>query len=126
MPFALSLVFVASTGVVEMPMEMRGVWDIAGRCKLAPDDSDSRVIVRKKNAVFSETVFSPKRIVSSDLSNWTAVGEFDEEGETTKGRLILHLSRDGRRLSYANSAGKPVHLVRCTTHHNAAAKTTGT
>jgi hypothetical protein len=125
MLFALSLVVAARTVIVRMPMEMRGVWDIAEHCRLEFDDSGSRMIVRENSVAFLETVFTPKRIVKSDRSTWTAAGEFDEYGETSKGRLILHLSHHGRRLSVSIDDGKPDHLVRCTTHHNAPAKTTG-
>jgi hypothetical protein len=89
------------------------VWDVAGHCALPSDDSDSRVIVRENNAVFWETVFMPKRILTPDVLNWTATGVFSEEGEVSKGRLNLRLSRDKRTLSYTNSDNHVVLLVRC-------------
>ncbi|NKJ01544.1 hypothetical protein FHW92_003635 [Novosphingobium sp. SG707] len=60
---------------------MRGVWDLPGHCRLSSDVSDSRAIVREIDVVFWETVFTPRRILISGVSNWTAAGAFDEEGE---------------------------------------------
>lgn len=96
-----------------LPVAMRGVWDFEGRCQLAGEDSVSRVIVRETEAVFWETVFTPKRILIPDVANWTAAGVFDEEGETSKGRLTLRLSRDGTTLRYTNWDNRVVRLVRC-------------
>ncbi|MBN9144686.1 MULTISPECIES: hypothetical protein [unclassified Novosphingobium] len=113
MIFALALAVSNHVGLPSMPSEMRGVWDVEGHCALPSDDSDSRVIVRPGNAVFWETVFTPKRILTPDVLNWTATGDFSEEGEVSKGRLNLRLSRDKRTLSYTNSDNRVVRLVRC-------------
>ena len=113
MILALALAALTPIGQPAMPATMRGVWDLPGHCKLPSDDSDSRAIVRDAEAVFSETVFTPKRILIPDTLNWAAMGEFSEEGEVSKGRLNLRLSHDGKTLAYTTPDNRVVRLVRC-------------
>ncbi|WCT77337.1 hypothetical protein [Novosphingobium humi] len=108
----LTLALAASVPLT-MPVAMRGDWDLPSQCHLPGEESDSRAIVRKDNVVFGETVFTPKRIMIAEPANWTATGQFYDEGETSKGRLNLRLSNDGKTLAYTNSDNRIVRLTRC-------------
>ncbi|NKJ00156.1 hypothetical protein [Novosphingobium sp. SG707] len=108
----LTLALAASVPLT-MPVAMRGDWDLPSHCKMPGEESDSRAIVRKSEVAFGETVFTPRRIVVAEQTNWTATGQFDDEGETSKGRLNLRLSKDGKTLAYTNSDNRIVRLTRC-------------
>lgn len=108
-----ALLAVSAAAPLAIPAPLRGVWDLPGQCSKASDDSTSRAIVRKGNAVFWETVFTPKRVLNAAPANWTATGVFDEEGDTSKGPLTLRLSKDGQHLSYTNFDNRIVRLNRC-------------
>lgn len=113
MIFALVLATSTALEPPSMPLAMRGVWDLPGHCKLPSDESDSRAVVREADSVFWETVFTPRRILNAYTRNWAAMGEFDEEGEVSKGRLNLRLSPDRRTLTYAAADNRIVRLVLC-------------
>jgi hypothetical protein len=110
----LLLITASATAVhPAMPVTFQGDWDLSNRCQFSALDSDSRLIVRQNSAVFGETVFTPNSVLKSNVSNWTATGKYDDEGEVSKGRLTLHLSNNGKTLSYTNHDGRLVKLNRC-------------
>jgi len=94
-------------------LSLRGTWDLPHHCPVPVDDSTSRIIIRKREAVFWELVFTPQRVLTAAPSNWTATGTFDEEGKTSKGRHNLRLSPDGSTLAYTDSGNRLIRLVRC-------------
>ena len=113
MTLLLLLTAALSASHPAIPASIRGEWDLVGHCKVPADGSDSRVIVRATEVVFVETVFTPRRVLVGAVRNWTARGEFNVEGEVSRGRLNLRLSRDGNSLAYTNWDKRVVTLVRC-------------
>ena len=94
-----------------IPWAFRGKWDLPGQCRMA--NSDARLIVRERDMVFVELVFTPKRILKSEAADLVADGEFNEEGMAEQGNLSLRLSRSGQRISYRNHDNRVVRLNRC-------------
>ena len=65
MVFLLTAALSASHPTI--PALIRGEWDLVGHCRVPADGSDSRVIVRATEVVFVETVFTPRKALTTDV-----------------------------------------------------------